>query len=219
MKTVNIGIIGFGTVGAGILDNIISNASMMCHKTGVMLAVKAIADLDITSDRGVSTSGIFMTTDAFEVINHSEVDIIVEAVGGYTFAKDVVVAAMNAGKSVVTANKALLSKYFQELSVLAQAKGVDFYYEASVGGGIPCIKTLREGLIANNISDIYGIVNGTCNYILTRMEREQIPFCIILPEAQAAGYAEADPSLDVDGFDTAHKTVILAGIATGTTYT
>ena len=219
MKEVNIGIVGFGTVGAGVVENIYKNLDLLVERAGVVPVIKKIADLDITSDRGVEVDSSILTTDVNEVLNGEDIDIVVELIGGTTFAKTVIETALKNGKSVVTANKALLAESVKDLFETAEANGVDLYYEASVGGGIPCIKTLREGLISNNINTIMGILNGTCNYIFTRMEREKIPFEVILPQAQAAGYAEAEPSLDVDGFDTAHKTVILASWATGTNYT
>ncbi len=219
MKKVNVGIIGFGTVGAGVVENIFNNVDVMGERAGVIPVIKRIADLDISSDRGVAVEPGILTTDVHEVLNDKDIDIVVELIGGTTFAKEVIETALKNGKSVVTANKALLAESVKDLFELAQKNGVDLYYEASVGGGIPCLKTLREGLISNKINTMMGILNGTCNYIFTRMEREKIPFEVILPQAQAAGYAEAEPSLDVDGFDTAHKTVIMAALAAGTNYT
>ncbi len=215
MRTVNVGVIGFGTVGAGVVETIYRNGEMMMMRSGVKLNVLKIADRDITSDRGFSVDADLLTTNVDEVINNPEIDIILELIGGTTFAKEVVVKSLQAKKSVITANKALLADCYAELSDLAVANGVDLYFEAAVGGGIPCIKGLREGLVANDITTVMGILNGTCNYILTRMENEKISFDVILPQAQAAGYAEAEPSLDVDGFDTAHKTVILSSIISG----
>ena len=154
-----------------------------------------------------------LTTDAAEAI--AESDIVVELVGGTTVAKKFILDAIRAGKSVVTANKALLALHGEEIFAAAEAAGVDVFYEASVAGGIPIIKALREGLVGNRIRRIYGIMNGTCNYILTRMEREGADFNTVLADAQKLGYAEANPSLDIDGFDTAHKTAILAALAFG----
>lgn len=219
MKKVNIGIIGFGTVGAGVVENIYKNLDVLVERAGVTPVIAKIADLDITTDRGIEVDPAILTTDVNEVLTDENIDIIIELIGGTTFAKTVIETALKNKKSVVTANKALLAESVKDLFELAQANGVDLYYEASVGGGIPCLKTLREGLISNKITTMMGILNGTCNYIFTRMEREKIPFEVILPQAQAAGYAEAEPSLDVDGFDTAHKTVILAALAAGTNYT
>ena len=213
MKEYKVGIIGFGTVGAGVAENLLANSDVIAKRTGVRPVLTKIADLDITSDRGVKIPDGVLTTDAMEVINCC--DIVVELVGGTTIAKKFILEALKKGKSVVTANKALLSHYGQELFAAAEKTGADLFYEASVAGGIPIIKSLREGLVSNQIEHIYGIMNGTCNYILTRMEREGADFAPILADAQKLGYAEANPSLDIDGFDTAHKTSILASLAFG----
>ncbi|MBR7107141.1 MAG: homoserine dehydrogenase [Lentisphaeria bacterium] len=213
MKEYKVGIIGFGTVGAGVAENLLANAEVISKRTGVRIVLHKIADLDITTDRGVSIPDGVLTTDANEVINSC--DIVVELVGGTTVAKKFILEALNKGKSVVTANKALLSHHGEELFAAAEKSGADLCYEASVAGGIPIIKSIREGLVANRIERIYGIMNGTCNYILTRMEREGSNFAPVLADAQKLGYAEANPSLDIDGFDTAHKTSILASLAYG----
>ena len=213
MKELSVGIIGFGTVGAGVADILLTNREVIAKRTGVMLTLKRIADLDITTDRGVKVPAEVLTTDAAVAIK--ECDIIVELVGGTTVARKFILDALKAGKPVVTANKALLAQFGEELFAAAEASGVDMGYEASVAGGIPIIKALREGLSANRINAIYGIMNGTCNYILTRMEREGADFQSVLADAQKLGYAEANPGLDIDGFDTAHKTSILASLAYG----
>ena len=213
MKEFKVGIIGFGTVGAGVAENIILNGDMIAQRNGVKLTVTRIADLDITTDRGVNVPKEVLTTDAAAAIK--ECDIIVETVGGTTIAKKFILDAIKAGKAVITANKALLSLHGKELFAAAEEAGTDLFYEASVAGGIPIIKALREGLSSNRIRRIYGIMNGTCNYILTRMEREGADFATVLADAQKLGYAEANPSLDIDGFDTAHKTSILASLAYG----
>ena len=213
MKEYKVGIIGFGTVGAGVAENLLANSEVISKRTGVRVVLHKIADLDITTDRGVAIPAGVLTTDANEVINSC--DIVVELVGGTTVAKKFILEALNKGKSVVTANKALLSHHGKELFAAAAKSGADLCYEASVAGGIPIIKSLREGLVANRIERIYGIMNGTCNYILTRMEREGANFAPVLADAQKLGYAEANPSLDIDGFDTAHKTSILASLAYG----
>ena len=210
MKEIRIGIIGFGTVGAGTAANLLANSDVIARRTGVKLVLSRIADLDITTDRGVEVPPGVLTTDAAEAI--AESDIVVELVGGTTVAKKFILDAIRAGKSVVTANKALLALHGEEIFAAAEAAGVDVFYEASVAGGIPIIKALREGLVGNRIRRIYGIMNGTCNYILTRMEREGADFNTVLADAQKLGYAEANPSLDIDGFDTAHKTAILAAL-------
>ncbi len=213
MKELEIGIIGFGTVGAGVADCLLKNGEVIAKRTGVKPVIKRIADLDLERDRGVKVPDGVLTTDAMEAIESCEV--IVELVGGTTFAKTIILEALKRGKPVVTANKALLAKYGEELFAAAEKSGADIFYEASVGGGIPIIKSLREGLVGNRINRIYGILNGTCNYILTRMERDQADFREVLADAQKLGYAEANPSLDVDGFDTAHKATIAASLAYG----
>ncbi|UDQ97421.1 homoserine dehydrogenase [Lentisphaerota bacterium WC36G] len=212
-KEIKVGIIGFGTVGAGVAENLINNGEVIEKRTGLKIIVSKIADLDITTDRGVTVAADVLTTDAYKAME--EVDIVAELVGGTTIAKDFTLAALKLGKPVVTANKALLAEYGEELFSVAEENGVNIYYEASVAGGIPIIKGLREGLVSNRIERVYGIMNGTCNYILTRMENEGLDFEPILKDAQELGYAEAEPSLDVDGFDTAHKTAILASLAYG----
>ena len=213
MKEIKVGIIGFGTVGAGVAANLLANGDVIAKRTGVKLTLAKIADLDITTDRGVKVPDGILTTDANALIR--DVDVVVELIGGTTVACDFILKALKAGKPVVTANKALLATRGAEIFAAAEAAGVDVYYEASVAGGIPVIKALREGLVANRINRIYGIMNGTCNYILTRMEAEKADFGDVLADAQKLGYAEADPSLDIDGFDTAHKAAILASLAYG----
>ena len=209
----NVTIIGFGTVGAGVADILLNNSEVITRRSGIVLKLKHIADLDITSDRGVKVPKGILTTDTAGAIADS--DIVVELIGGTTIAKKFILDALAAGKSVVTANKALLALHGEELFTAAGKAGADLCYEASVAGGIPIIKALREGLAANRIRRIYGIMNGTCNYIITRMERENADFATVLADAQKLGYAEANPSLDIDGFDTAHKTAILAALAYG----
>ncbi|MDD5697023.1 MAG: homoserine dehydrogenase [Victivallaceae bacterium] len=213
MKEVKIGIIGFGTVGAGVAANLLQNGETIARRTGVKLTLAKIADLDITTDRGIIVPPAILTTDSAALIN--EVDVVVELVGGTTAAKALIIQALQAGKPCVTANKALLAEHGEEIFAAAADSKADVYYEASVAGGIPVIKALREGLVANRIKRIYGIMNGTCNYILTRMEHEGLNFETILKDAQELGYAEAEPSLDIDGFDTAHKASILAALAYG----
>ena len=213
MKEVKVAIIGFGTVGAGVAENILKNGEVIAKRTGVKLVLTRIADLDITTDRGVAVPKELLTTNAAEAIESA--DIVVELIGGTTIAKKFILDAIKAGKHVVTANKALLAMHGEEIFDAAEQAGVDVCYEASVAGGIPIIKALREGLVSNRINRIYGIMNGTCNYILTRMENEGADFDTVLADAQKLGYAEANPSLDIDGFDTAHKTSILASLAFG----
>ena len=215
MKQIGVGLIGFGTVGAGVADGLQRNRKVMAQRLGMDVVLRKIADVDITTDRGVAVDPSVLTTDAMAVIRDPEIQIVVELIGGTGIAKDFVLAALNAGKSVVTANKKLLAEYGEEIFGAAERNGVDIYFGASVGGGIPIIRVLREGLAGNEIQSIHGILNGTCNYILTRMENEGLPFDEVLAAAQKAGYAEANPGLDIDGFDTAHKAIILASLAYG----
>ncbi|NCC53083.1 MAG: homoserine dehydrogenase [Spartobacteria bacterium] len=215
MKDVGIGLIGFGTVGAGVVAGLQKNGELMANRTGINFVLRRVADLDIESDRGVAVDPAIMSTDAMSLVEDPSVDVVVELVGGTTFAKDIALKALKLGKPVVTANKALLAEHGEELFSAAAESRADLFFEASVGGGIPVIRALREGLLANHIESIYGILNGTCNYILTEMEAGDVGFDKVLAEAQAAGYAEVDPALDIDGVDTAHKAAILASLAYG----
>lgn len=215
MTEVRVGIIGFGTVGAGVADCLLRNGSLIAERTGLRPVLARVADIDTTRDRGVALPPGVLTADSFGVIADPSVDVVVELVGGTGLAKELILRALAVGKPVVTANKALLATHGEEIFSAAEKSSADVYYEASVGGGIPCIKAMREGLVANRIKEIVGILNGTCNYILTRMEREKADFADVLGAAQQAGYAEADPSLDIDGIDTAHKATILASLAYG----
>ncbi len=215
MEKARIGLIGFGTVGTGVVKVLQENRQVLKDRVGVDIELKAIADLDIKRDRGVSTEGIRLTTDAWEIIRDPEISIVVELIGGYEPAKTFILGAIEEGKGVVTANKALLSTSGRDIFERAREKGVDIAFEASVGGGIPVIKAIKEGLVANRIRNVYGIINGTANYILSSMANEGCEYEKALKEAQEAGYAEADPTFDVEGIDTAHKLAILATIAFG----
>ncbi|MDA3799317.1 MAG: homoserine dehydrogenase [Kiritimatiellae bacterium] len=215
MREIGIGLLGFGTIGAGVVEGLQKNADLIADRLGAKLVVKKIADLDITSDRGVKIADGVLSTDASAVIADPEVEIVVELVGGISIAKRFVMEALELGKPVVTANKALLAEEGEEIFIKAADMNTDIYFGASVGGGIPIIRGLREGFSGNRIESIYGILNGTCNYILTKMESEGLPFDVVLKEAMEKGYAEADPTLDIDGYDTAHKAVILASLAYG----
>ena len=215
MKEIGVGILGFGTVGAGVADGLLRHREVMASRTGVDIVLRKIADLDITTDRGIEIPAGVLTTDAPSVIADPSVQIVVETIGGTGIARKFVLDALNAKKCVVTANKKLLAEHGKEIFDTAEANGVDIYFGASVGGGIPIIRVLREGLVSHDIESIHGILNGTCNYILTRMEREGASFDDVLKDAQRLGYAEADPSLDIDGFDTAHKACILTALAYG----
>ncbi|MDH4226375.1 MAG: homoserine dehydrogenase [Deltaproteobacteria bacterium] len=215
-KKINVGLIGLGTVGTGVARVLLGNADVIKAKLGVELALKMAADKDLKRDRGIDFANGVLSDDANAVLNDPEVSVIVELVGGTTIAKDFIIKAIENGKHVVTANKALLSAHGKEIFELAAKKGVCIGFEASVGGGIPVIKGLREGLAANRIESIYGIINGTANFILTKMTNEGGAFADVLKEAQKLGYAEADPTYDVEGIDTAHKLAILINIAYGT---
>ncbi len=215
MKQVNIGMIGGGTVGSGVFNALRENSELMAARTGVRLVVKKVAVKAFDEPRPYPIDTALMTLNWKDVVEDPEIQIVTELVGGTGIAKVMVLAALERGKAVVTANKALLSAHGPELFAAAKKAGTNLYYEASVAGGIPIIKTLREALVGNRFERIYGIVNGTCNYILTRMTREGAAFDAVLADAQRLGYAEADPTLDVDGHDAAHKTGILASLAHG----
>jgi homoserine dehydrogenase len=215
MKEIGVGLLGFGTVGAGVVEGLQRNTDLLARRSGVRLVLRWIADLDLERDRGVKVDKAILTRDARAVVEDPQVHVVVELIGGVGIARELVTRALELGKPVVTANKKMLAEYGADLFALAAKKNTELAFEASVAGGIPIIKALREGLIANHIREGYGILNGTCNYILTRMEQEGLPFDEVLKAAQAAGYAEAEPSLDIDGHDTAHKAAILASLAYG----
>jgi homoserine dehydrogenase len=212
---VNVGIIGFGTVGSGTARILLENRDVLKERLGFEIVLKRIADLDIKRDRGIKVPRALLTTDVDSVLNDPKIDIVVELIGGIKPAKDFILKAITKGKHVVTANKALLATEGADIFDAAQSNGVEIGFEASVAGGIPIIKVIREGLIANRIKAIYGIINGTCNYILTKMTEEDMEFSDALREAQHLGYAEADPALDIEGTDSAHKLAILAFLAYG----
>ncbi|MCX8084990.1 MAG: homoserine dehydrogenase [Calditerrivibrio sp.] len=217
MKTINVGIVGYGTVGKGTVNVLLENAKTIKSKTGIDIKVKSVADLAIENFKDSYLEQIpNKYKDATDIINDPEIDIVVELIGGYTAAKKIILDAIDKGKHVVTANKALLAVHGTEIFKRAEEKSVQIGFEGSVGGGIPIIKVLKEDLAANNIKEIYGIINGTANYILTRMEKEGKEFDEILKDAQKLGYAEADPTFDIEGIDTAHKITILSSIAFNT---
>ncbi|MFQ5931071.1 MAG: homoserine dehydrogenase [Nitrospiraceae bacterium] len=217
MKTrIGVGLIGFGTVGAGVAKILLQNASLIQRRVGVSLELVRVADLDVTRDRGVKLSPGILTKDARDVLDDPAVDIVLELIGGYDVAKQVILGAMAKGKHVVTANKALLAVHGEEIFEAAARHHVDLGFEASVGGGIPVIRALTEGLAANTVLSIYGIINGTSNYILSRMTSQGHGFQEALAESQRAGYAEADPTFDVEGIDSAHKLSIMVSLAYGT---
>jgi homoserine dehydrogenase len=215
-SSVGVGLIGFGTVGSGVARILLENAGLIQRRVGVPVQLIRIADLNITRDRGVRLPAGMLTTDAKQILTDPAIDIVIELIGGYDTAKRMILDAMAAGKQVVTANKALLALHGEDIFAAAVRHGVDLGFEASVGGGIPVIHALTEGLAANAIQSIYGIINGTSNYILSRMTHEKQDFEVVLAEAQRAGYAEADPTFDVAGIDSAHKLAILANLAFGT---
>lgn len=210
---INIGIIGFGTVGTGTAKILIRNRDLISRRTGFDINLKRIADVDIKRDRGIKLPKGVLTTDAEKILNDPEIDIVVELIGGKRPAKDFILKAIRNKKHVVTANKALLATEGNGIFSEAEKYGVEIGFEASVAGGIPIIKVIREGLIANRIMAVYGIINGTSNYILTKMTDEGIEFSDALKEAQRLGYAEADPTFDIEGIDSAHKLAILASLA------
>jgi homoserine dehydrogenase len=215
MQQVKLGIIGGGTVGGGVFDALQLNGGLLASRIGVKVVVQRVAVRSPAKNRASKIPRSLLTTDWREVVFDPEVQIIAELVGGTTVAREIVLAALQLGKPVVTANKALLSAHGEELFAAAQKFGANLYYEASVCGGIPIIKSLREGFVGNRINALYGIVNGTCNYILTRMKLEGADFADVLADAQKLGYAETPPDLDIDGHDAAHKTGILASLAHG----
>src|SRR6059036_2701022 len=215
MQQVNLGMIGGGTVGSGVFHALQLNGDLMASRIGARVNVRKIAVKAFDGPRPYEIPTSCMTTDWHPVVHDPQVDIVAELVGGTTLARTVILAALKLGKPVITANKALLSAHGEELFTAAQKSKTNLYYEASVCGGIPIIKSLREGFVGNRITHLYGIVNGTCNYILTRMKLEGADFDTVLKEAQAQGYAEAEPSLDIDGHDALHKIGILASLAHG----
>ncbi len=215
MKKINIGLIGFGNVGCGVVKILQQRKAFLAQKIGIEIAIKKICDKDTAKKRDVLIDKSLLTSDANLVLNDPSIDIVVELMGGTTLAKDYILSALKKGKHVVTANKALLAEHGLELFAEASERGKNIYFEASVGAGIPIIKSIREGLIANKFSCVFGIVNGTSNYVLTQMSDENCTFSTALSAAQAKGFAEKDPSLDIQGIDSAHKLVLLTYLAFG----
>jgi len=214
-KQINVGIIGCGTVGTGVAKILLEQKNLIRSRLGTALVLKRVADVDLTRDRGLVFEKGVLTSDADLVLNDPDIDIVVEMIGGEGYAKTVILQAFENGKPVVTANKALLANQGNEIFRAADDKGVDLAFEASVGGCMPIVKSLRESLVGNNIRSMIGILNGTCNYILTKITHEGSTFETALSEAQANGFAEADPTLDIEGIDTAHKLAILSSLAYG----
>ena len=211
-----VGILGLGTVGGGVVNVLQKNSASIERRTGVKIEVILAGVRDVTQKRICDTSNIKLTEDPFEVVNHPDIDVVLELIGGTGLTKKLVETAINNGKHVITANKALIANHGNELIKLANKKHVRLLFEASVAGGIPIIKSLEQGLSANNIESLAGIINGTSNFILTDMKEKGRDFDDALKEAQALGYAEEDPTFDIEGIDAAHKLSILAAIAFGT---
>jgi homoserine dehydrogenase len=215
LKPIHVGLLGLGTVGSGTIEVLRRNREEIVRRAGRDIVIKVAGARDLKKPRNVSLEGIELVDRAGEIVARPDIDIVVELIGGDTDARDLVLKAIDAGKHVVTANKALLAKHGTEIFARAHEKGVMVAFEASVAGGVPIIKAIREGLTANRIEWIAGIINGTCNYILSEMRDKALPFDMVLAEAQRLGYAEADPAFDVEGIDAAHKLSILAAIAFG----
>jgi len=215
MKPIQVGLLGIGTVGSGTFNVLQRNAQEIQRRAGRGIEITMVADLDVVRAKAVVGEGVQVVDDARKVIANPEIDIVVELIGGYGIAKALVLEAIAAGKHVVTANKALLAVHGTEIFAAAQAKGVMVAFEAAVAGGIPIIKALREGLTANQIQWVAGIINGTTNFILSEMREKGLPFADVLKEAQRLGYAEADPTFDIEGVDAAHKATLMSALAYG----
>jgi len=216
MKEIKLGILGFGTIGTGVVKLLAQNSLLLEDKLGAQLALKRVADLDIITERGIALSPGVITDNAHAVLDDPELDIVIELIGGYEPARSFVLKAIENGKHIVTANKALLAVYGREIYAAAARKGVEVLYEAAVGGGIPVLSAIKGNMAANNFTTVLGILNGTCNYILTKMTQEGADFANVLKKAQDLGYAEADPTFDIEGIDTAHKLCILLSLCFGT---
>lgn len=215
MKQLNVGILGLGTVGGGTYTVLTRNADEITRRTGVSIKVTQVADKNLTRVNEITAGKVAVTDDAFNVVNNPEIDVVVELIGGNTIAKELILKAIANKKHVVTANKALIAVHGDEIFAAAKKMGVMVAYEAAVAGGIPIIKALREGLTANKNEWVAGILNGTTNFILTEMRDKGLAYQDVIGEAQRLGYAEADPTFDVEGIDAAHKLVIMAAIAFG----
>ena len=216
MKSIKVGLIGFGTIGCGVIKILQDNQNIIRDRLGASLDVVKIADLDITTDRGVKVESGILTTDANEVLDHPDIDVVVELMGGYEPARSFLLKAIKNKKHVVTANKALLAMHGDEIFAAAEKNNVSVGFEASVGGAIPIIRSIKEAFVANRIQAIEGIMNGTANYILSKMSDGDHDFDSVLKEAQDKGYAEADPTFDIEGIDSAHKIAVLTRLAYGT---
>lgn len=215
VREISLGLIGFGTIGTGVIKLLQDNGELIKARLGARLVIKMVGDLDLHTPRLVALEPSLLTTDAQSIINDPAIDIIVELMGGYEPARSFILAALQNKKHVVTANKALLATHGNEIFSVAERQGVNIGYEASVGGTIPIIKTLKESLVANRIRSIIGIVNGTANFVLTKMTDEGKAFDVVLSEAQSLGFAEANPTYDIEGIDAAHKLTIMLSLAYG----
>lgn len=214
---VGVGLVGFGTIGAGVAKVLIQNRAVIEQRLGFPLDLVHVTDLDLETDRGIDLDAIRFDSDTDALIANPDVDIVIELVGGYDYARKLCLDAIAGGKHVATANKALLAVHGNEIFAAAAKAGVEVAFEAAVGGGIPCLRALREGLAANQIQNVYGILNGTTNFVLSEMERTGAAFEVVLKQAQDLGYAEADPTFDVEGVDAAHKLALLTSMAFGST--
>jgi len=214
-ETINIGLIGFGTIGSGFIATLNQNTNLIEEKVHKKVKLKRVVYLDITTDRGVEVDHEILSTNVDDILEDDEIDIVIELIGGYQPALNFILKAMENGKHVVTANKALLAKHWQEIIDCASKNRVRICFEASVGGGIPLLAPLNDGLAANNIKTVYGIINGTANYILSKMADAELDFDVVLKEAQLMGYAEQDPTFDIEGHDTAQKLIILSMLSFG----
>lgn len=216
MNDINVGLIGFGNIGAGVVKLLQDNSDVIRGKVGVNIVLKRIADLDLTSDRGVKVDPACLTSDVNAIFDDPGISVVIELIGGYEPAKSFVLKAIEKGKHIVTANKALLALHGEEIYAAAVRNNVEVQFEASVGGGIPVLTAIKGNMAANRFGSVFGIMNGTCNYILTRMTQEGADFADVLKAAQELGYAEPDPTFDIEGVDTAHKLAILASLCFGT---
>jgi len=215
MEKINVGLIGFGNVGSGVVKILCDKKTLLSNKTGLEINIKKICDKDIISKRTISVERSLITRDVKVIINDPQIDIVVELIGGIHPAKEYITEALKKGKNVVTANKALLAQEGKELFALARERGKSIYFEASVGAGIPIIKSLREGLVANKFYSIFGIVNGTSNFILSEMSNKNCSFNDALRQAKLKGFAEKEPTLDIEGIDSAHKLILLTYLCFG----
>lgn len=216
MNDIQVGLIGFGNIGAGVVKMLSENSDVIRNKVGADIVLKRIADLDIISERGVTVDPAVLTTSVDDIFNDPDISVVIELIGGYEPAKSFVLKAIEKGKHIITANKALLALHGDEIFSAAAKFGVEVQFEASVGGGIPVLTAIKSNLAANRFGSVFGIMNGTCNYILTRMTQEGADFADVLRAAQELGYAEPDPTFDIEGVDTAHKLAILASLCFGT---